>query len=249
MSEIKVLCIVLAIMLILSASIFFYCKSLKDNYPQETFPIPTYTPTEETTIPEETIGFVPSPEPTIPEEGETIASSESAPTETEPTAPVVETTLPSKPTPTPPPVTETLPPEVEETEEPSLVPTVLTVETERDMLACVIYQEAGWSKSCDECRKRVGDIVLNRVNSPLFPNTIYEVLTAPSQYGLFHWTGIKWPANATPSSASVARSYAAADAILTGNHSDVYDKGYVWQAEFVQGSSGFWCCGTYYGAI
>ena len=74
MSEVKVLSIILAIVFVLGLSVFLYCKEVKDNYPQETFPVPTYIPEETTNVPEETttIDFVPSPEPSIPTEEVTI---------------------------------------------------------------------------------------------------------------------------------------------------------------------------------
>lgn len=121
--------------------------------------------------------------------------------------------------------------------------------TNRELLACVVYQEAGWSKSCDECRKRVVDVVLNRVESPYFPNTIYEVLMQKGQYGTYYWTGIQWSDNAETDPSGVDRAFRVVDAVLCGANSDIYGQGYVWQAEFTQGSTGFWCCGTYYGAM
>lgn len=121
--------------------------------------------------------------------------------------------------------------------------------TNRELLACVVYQEAGWSKSCDECRKRVVDVVLNRVESPYFPNTIYEVLMQKGQYGTYYWTGIQWSDNAEMDPAGVDRAFRVVDAVLCGANSDIYGQDYVWQAEFTQGSTGFWCCGTYYGAM
>ena len=119
------------------------------------------------------------------------------------------------------------------------------------MLACVIYQEAGGSKHCDECRRRVADVVLNRIADKRFPNTMYEVLTAKSQYGRFYWTGIVWPERHTwPGEKNqVARAYRIAEEVLSGQHSDVYGKGYVYQAEFEQGDEGFWCCTHYFGRL
>ena len=123
--------------------------------------------------------------------------------------------------------------------------------TNREMLAIVIYQEAGGNKSCDDCRRRVGDVVLNRVESSRFKyaDSIDDVLLRPKQYGRLAWTGIKWPKRASyPNEAkAVERAYRIADEIFAGQHSDVYQKGYVWQAEFIQGKQGFWCCGTYFG--
>ena len=52
---------------------------------------------------------------------------------------------------------------------------------ELELLACVIYQEAGGNASCDDCRRYVADTVLNRVAHEGFPDTIYDVLTAKDQ--------------------------------------------------------------------
>ena len=120
---------------------------------------------------------------------------------------------------------------------------------ELEMLACVIYQEAGGNGSCDNCRRYVADIVLNRIKDKRFPNTMEKVLTAKRQYGRFYWTGIKWPARAKNASEkkAVERAYRIAEEVLSGKHSKVYGKGYIWQAGFKQGTDGFWCCGHYYG--
>lgn len=118
-----------------------------------------------------------------------------------------------------------------------------------EMLACVIYQESGGSASCDNCRRYVGDVVLNRVNDSRFPNTIYGVLTQKNQYGRFYYTGIVWPsrANSPDEAGAVDRAYRVARELLSGNHSKLYGAGYVWQAEFEQGDDGFWCCDHFYG--
>jgi spore germination cell wall hydrolase CwlJ-like protein len=122
-------------------------------------------------------------------------------------------------------------------------------ETDLDLLACVIYQEAGGNGSCDDCRRRVADVVLNRVADPRFPSTIREVLTARNQYGKFYYTGVKWPSRATNvyEKDAVARAYRIAEEVLNGQHSDLYGNGYVWQAAFKQGSSQVYCCGEYFG--
>lgn len=121
--------------------------------------------------------------------------------------------------------------------------------SELEMLACVIYQEAGGNGSCDNCRRYVADIVLNRVNDPRFPNDIYGVLTAEGQYGRFHWTDVKWAerANYDTEKDAVDRAYRVAEEVLNGQHSELYGNGYVWQAGFKQGTDGFWCCGHWYG--
>lgn len=118
-----------------------------------------------------------------------------------------------------------------------------------EMLACVIYQEAGGDECSDECRIDVGDVVLTRVLDPRFPNTLEGVLTAPGQYGRFSTTGIVWPERAkNPGEKhAVERAYEIARQLLSGNHGDLWGQGYVWQAEFVQGTEGFWLDGVYFG--
>lgn len=120
---------------------------------------------------------------------------------------------------------------------------------ELELLACVIYQEAGGNECCDECRRRVADVVLNRVNDPRFPNDIYSVLTAPRQYGRFSQTGIVWPSRANSSGEKLAvdRAYAIAEEVLLGRHSELYGNGYIWQAEFKQGAEQVYHCGIYFG--
>lgn len=120
---------------------------------------------------------------------------------------------------------------------------------ELEMLACVIYQEAGGNGSCDDCRRYVADVVLNRMAHPDFPDTMYEVLTQKDQYGRLHYTGIKWPERATydVEQDAVERAYRVAEEVLSGLHSKLYGQGYIWQAGFVQGSEGFWCCDHWYG--
>ena len=122
-------------------------------------------------------------------------------------------------------------------------------ETELEMLACVIYQEAGGDGCCDDCRRRVADVVLNRVEDSRFPNTMRDVLTAYQQYGRFYWTGIVWADRASNPGEkyAVERAYRIAEEVLNGQHSELYGEGYIWQAEFTQGKSGFWHCGTYFG--
>lgn len=149
---------------------------------------------------------------------------------------------------------------IEETEAPELPSEALSAPTteetlpevnqdELEMLACVIYQEAGGNGSCDDCRRYVADIVLNRMEHDGFPDTMYEVLTQKGQYGMLHWTGIKWAERAKydTEKEAVARAYRIAEEVLSGQHSKLYGQGYIWQAGFKQGTDGFWCCGHFYG--
>lgn len=50
------------------------------------------------------------------------------------------------------------------------------------LLSRIIYAEAGSEWLSDEWKMSVGEVVLNRVASPEFPNTIAEVLAQPGQY-------------------------------------------------------------------
>lgn len=122
---------------------------------------------------------------------------------------------------------------------------------EVEMLACAIYQEAGGDACCDLCRHRVGDVILNRMEDDRFPDTVEEVLTAYRQYGRFYWTGVVWPDRAVkPGEAhAVARAWETARDVLSGEHSDLYGQGYIYQAEFEQGADVIYCedCGIYFG--
>lgn len=139
----------------------------------------------------------------------------------------------------------------EEVVEEPAEPEIVINQEDLEMLACVIYQEAGSDACCDDCRRRVADVVLNRVESDRFPyaNTIYEVLTAKSQYGRFYWTGIVWPDRASNPGEkhAVERAYRIAEEVLSGQHSELYGNGYVWQAEFEQGKDIIDCCDIYFG--
>lgn len=118
-----------------------------------------------------------------------------------------------------------------------------------ELLACVIYQEAGGDACCDDCRRRVADVVLNRVNDSRFPNDIHSVLTQPNQYGRYFQTGVVWPKRASNQGEkkAVERAYRIAEEVLSGHHSDLYGQGYIWQALFKQGKDQVYCCGTYFG--
>ena len=107
---------------------------------------------------------------------------------------------------------------------------------ELEALAIIIYQEAGGDACSDETRSMVGTVVLNRVESDLFPDTIQEVATQKRQYGRLYWTGLVWPERASnPGEAhAVERAYDCARAILEGERALPADV--IWQAEFPQGT-------------
>lgn len=122
---------------------------------------------------------------------------------------------------------------------------------ELELLACVIYQEAGGDKCCDDCRRRVADVVLNRMADDRYPSTMHDVLTQESQYGRYYWTGVVWPertGNEAEENA-IARAYRIAGEVLSGQHSELYGNGYIFQAEFIQGYDRVYCeqCDIYFG--
>ena len=155
-----------------------------------------------------------------------------------------------KETPTPTPENAPQPeiqPHTEEIAEPAETEPPYT-EEEREMLALIIYQEAGGDACSDETRLMVGTVVMNRIADNRFPDTMYEVITARAQYGRLYWTGLAWPERATnPGEAhAVERAYTIAERILQGERALPEDV--VFQAEFEQGTEtvaeqdGFYFC-------
>lgn len=108
---------------------------------------------------------------------------------------------------------------------------------EVELLAIVIYQEAGGDDCSDFTRLGVGTVAMNRVADPRFPDTLHAVLTQEAQYGLMHWTGVVWPERASePGEAhAVERAYTIAKRILLEDVR-VFDADVVYQAEFPQGT-------------
>jgi len=96
------------------------------------------------------------------------------------------------------------------------------------LLSKIIYAEAGSDWLSDEWKMSTGEVVLNRVASPEFPNTIAEVINQPGQYynmssGYFH----KLRPN--------LRCVGAAKRLLEGERV-LNDPSVVFQANFTQGS-------------
>ncbi len=66
-------------------------------------------------------------------------------------------------------------------------------EEDLDLLARLIYAEVGCTWIPDWVQRMVGSVVLNRVESSYYPDTIREVIYQPGQYaptwnGSIHWT-------------------------------------------------------------
>ena len=128
-----------------------------------------------------------------------------------------------------------------ETVEESLVhsdpaPDKTYTEEELEILALIVYQEAGEDRVSDDTRRLVAQVFLNRVNDSRFPDSFYEVATAERQYGRLYWTGIVWPdrASSQVEAHAVERAYKIAQEVLESDE-PVCPEGVIFQAEFVQG--------------
>ncbi len=128
-----------------------------------------------------------------------------------------------------------------ETVEDSLVhsdpaPDKTYTDEELEILALIVYQEAGGDKVSDDTRRLVAQVFLNRVNDSRFPDSFYEVATAERQYGRLYWTGIVWPERASSQAEAhaVERAYKIAQEVLESDE-PVCPAGVIFQAEFVQG--------------
>lgn len=135
-------------------------------------------------------------------------------------------------------------------EEPVVEEAPTYTEKELETLALIIYQEAGADACSDETRQMVGEVVLNRVESPHFPGTIEEVALQQAQYGRLHWTGLVWPERAASSveAHAVERAYSMARDLLDGSVERLLPTDTIFQAEFTQGvevvaqTDGFYFC-------
>jgi hypothetical protein len=102
-----------------------------------------------------------------------------------------------------------------------------------ELLACAIYYEAGGNACSDMTRMMVGNVILNRVADPRYPDTIEGVLTEYRQYGRFYWSGVVWPERAAQEPEAVARAYDIARRLLDGER--VFDADVIYQSEYKQG--------------
>ena len=107
---------------------------------------------------------------------------------------------------------------------------------ELEILALIVYQEAGEDRVSDDTRRLVAQVFLNRVNDSRFPDSFYEVATAKRQYGRLYWTGIVWPdrASSQVEAHAVERAYKIAQEVLESDE-PVCPEDVIFQAEFVQG--------------
>jgi hypothetical protein len=121
---------------------------------------------------------------------------------------------------------------------------------ELEILALIIYQEAGGDTCLDSTRQMVGEVFLNRVANPNYPDSFYEVAVQKYQYGRLYWTGLVWPERASlpQERHAVERAYTVAKDLLTEKVDRFLPLDAIFQAEFKQGSKvlasqdGFYFC-------
>lgn len=120
-----------------------------------------------------------------------------------------------------------------------------TIETETERfysdedvwyLSRVIQAESGYCQR--EMMEGVGSVVLNRVESDLFPNTVKEVIEQPGQYSTLSWLSSQVP---TDEVMDVTIS-------LLENGS-IYPEDVLYQANFVQGSGVYKTLSTSYSTM
>ena len=116
------------------------------------------------------------------------------------------------------------------------IPDKTYTDEELEILALIVYQEAGGDIVSDDTRRLVAQVFLNRVNDSRFPDSFYEVATEERQYGRLYWTGIVWPdrASSQEEAHAVERAYKIAQEVLESNE-PICPEGVIFQAEFVQG--------------
>ena len=128
--------------------------------------------------------------------------------------------------------TEATEPVTEETTEPT---EEVKNYTEDDLfyLAAAVCREAGGES--EEIQLLVANVIINRVNSSHYPDTIYEVLTQYKQYGNMWKYGVSFPDWADEKVKE--QCYSVAKRILEGER--FCPENVLFQAEFKQGSGVF----------
>ena len=106
------------------------------------------------------------------------------------------------------------------------------------LLSKIITSEAGSERLSDEWRMCVGEVVLNRVASPEFPDTVEEVIMQKGQYAGVNTDEFLYYLNPTEDSVNVALK------LLQGER--LMEPCVVFQANFPQGSSIY---ATYYDSL
>lgn len=103
-------------------------------------------------------------------------------------------------------------------------------------LSRVIQAESGYCQT--EMMEGVGSVVLNRVESDLFPDSIREVIEQPGQYST-----LSWLSQQTPTDEVMEVTY---DLLDNGSK---YPEDVIYQANFVQGSGIYKTLSTSYSTM
>ena len=105
-----------------------------------------------------------------------------------------------------------------------------------ELLARAIYAEAGGDECSDETRIMVGNVILNRMKDPRYPDNMEEVLTQPLQYNTFDKTGVVWKDRASEPDEkdAVERAYRCAERVLLGEK--LLPDDVIFQSEYIQGT-------------
>lgn len=105
---------------------------------------------------------------------------------------------------------------------------------DRDILATVIYNEA-WGGCSTRHRELVAAVVVNRVNSGRFPNTVYDVVTQAGQYHVAYANPDSYYGKRARANASAwAECQRIATRALKGQIE--CPSNVLWQANFMQGN-------------
>ncbi len=103
-------------------------------------------------------------------------------------------------------------------------------------LSHLIQAEAGYCSR--EMMIGVGSVVLNRVKSPKFPNTVYEVIHQPGQYSTVSWLASQVPTEECEE---------ATDYLL--RNGSQYPEDVLYQANFPQGTGTYMIISTSYSTM
>ncbi len=107
------------------------------------------------------------------------------------------------------------------------------VMTDAETLAVGIYTVIRGHNVTDTAAIMVGEVILNRVNSTMFPSTICDVLMQPYQFGELD-KGFSWEKIAKTSNKDSVLAYEAAQTVITG--SDLLPDDVLYVSETTQGT-------------
>ena len=122
--------------------------------------------------------------------------------------------------------------QIEQTTEPVDINIPKYTQEELNLLARVIYSEAGSDWITDEHQLAVGSVVLNRIQSDKFPNTMYEVVYQKKPAIQYACT-VNGMINKTPNERAIKN----AEYLLT--YGSTIPENVVWQSQSPQGN-GTW---------